>query len=479
MIVVLAVLILAYNVLRRRRMGRAASNRSGIKNVFSIWTPSTPYDTLSARARPRTHASTARTSSEVPTSSVNESSTPDPERLDHRLSVRSIATLPPYRVAPLPSEQLIAREGERAGVDTVVEYPESEGEVEDRREEEMQALYNIREARRREQAEREARRIERREARERGDWRRVQVLEEESRQRARARNASTASALTVEDERRGSSTSSTTQLTTTTSSHSQLDSSYLIAELNSLRETNTRNRRVSSVSYAELGVARHDGSRIRADSIDSDNRPLLDSAASMGGGRSRSRATSTVSSRDGSRSGSRAAHPGSRGYDHRPSTRDSFISQDEDTSEYLGHQDGADLPLDPPSYDDDVSVHGGEAPPYESPVAERAPQLPAPPKPAHVASPGALDRAVSPTPSPLRQAISHFDGSSSTVHESDDGFELTPTAAATAAATTNGMPPLRLNTTTESQPPAIEVLSATPIDSLPPTPGLHGRFNYT
>lgn len=45
----------------------------------------------------------------------------------------------------------------------------------------------------------------------------------------------------------------------------------------------SRDRRVSSVSYADLGVARHDGTRIRANSNESD-RPLLDSAASMSGG---------------------------------------------------------------------------------------------------------------------------------------------------------------------------------------------------
>jgi hypothetical protein len=37
------------------------------------------------------------------------------------------------------------------------------------------------------------------------------------------------------------------------------------------------------VQYDKLGVARHDGSRIRANSTDSDNRPLLDSAASISG----------------------------------------------------------------------------------------------------------------------------------------------------------------------------------------------------
>jgi hypothetical protein len=47
-------------------------------------------------------------------------------------------------------------------------------------------------------------------------------------------------------------------------------------------QSRNRDRRVSSVSYADLGVARHDGTRIRANSNESE-RPLLDSAASIHG----------------------------------------------------------------------------------------------------------------------------------------------------------------------------------------------------
>ena len=368
-------------------------------------------------------------------------------------------TLPPYNPAPLPSERLIAREGERAGVDTVVEYPESETEREARREEEMDTLYTIREARRREQREREERRVARREARARGDWLRLEQLEAESRARARERTDSNANS---DSNRRPSDTSS---VTNAAASRSQQDSSLLIAELNSLRETNARNRRVSSVSYAELGVARHDGSRIRADSIDSDHLPLLDSAASIGGRQSRSRATSRASTRDGSRSRSRVS-PLRTGEDNdqRPSTGGSFVSQDEDgRSEFLTPQSSGELPPHPPSYEDDVSVHGGElgeAPPYSSPVLERNPQFPAPP--AHVAEPGTVERAVSPQPT---DDAAQVRPSLETVPlHRDQGSEPTSTRSGSGE-----MPPLKLLVTQDSQPPSIEVSSATPISAVPPT----------
>jgi hypothetical protein len=376
--------------------------------------------------------------------------------LDHRLSVRSVATLPAYNAVPLPSERLIAREGERAGVDTVVEYPESENEAENRREEEMRALHAIREARRREQAEREARRVERREARERRDWARLRELEEES--RARARSRSNASAIS-DSEGNPNGSSEAIQLTATNTNRSQQDSAYLIAELNSLREYNSRNRRVSSVSYAELGVARHDGSRIRADSVDSDHAPLLDTAAPMGGRTTRSRATSIVSSRDNSRPHSRAAPD-----DRRPSTSGSYLSQDDDgRSGYLTPHSRDDLPPDPPSYEDDISVHGGEVPPYESPVVERNPTFPAAPTPAQATSRDHIESSVN-----LLPAAATSSGNT------QDGFEPTPTEAAAA---TSELPPLRLNTTTNSNPPSIEIMSATPITSVPLTPLSHRRPN--
>ena len=173
-------------------------------------------------------------------------------------------TLPAYDPSLRPNERLIAREGERAGVDTVVEFPETVEEEEARREEDMESLYRIRHARRQEINERNERRRQRQEAREQGDWARLEQLRLDAQRRARARADSNTSA-----------DSSTTTLPPPGSSRE------LIAE--HAARTSSRERRVSSVSYAELGLARHDGSRLRADSVESDHRPLLDSAASISG----------------------------------------------------------------------------------------------------------------------------------------------------------------------------------------------------
>ncbi|MCJ1440444.1 MAG: hypothetical protein MMC23_000927 [Stictis urceolatum] len=280
-------------------------------------------------------------------------------------------TLPPYHTTPLPTERLIAREGERGGVDTVVEYPESELQAESRREEEMQALYNVRQARRREQSDREERRRLRREARAAGNWTRVEELERQSQARATERRNNEQSMLQQLQaaEERGEIEGLPAP-----------DSAYLIAELNSLRERNSRSRRVSSVSYADLGLARHDGSRIRAGSFESDNHPLLDSAASIG---QRSRATSRASSAGRRPSINDLVEPSRPMTGH---TRNgsyggaSYLSDDEDNTvrspriALLTPQTSEDQPPPhPPSYEDDISVHGGEAPPYESPVRERNP----------------------------------------------------------------------------------------------------------
>ncbi|KAJ5225319.1 hypothetical protein N7468_006544 [Penicillium chermesinum] len=165
-------------------------------------------------------------------------------------SIRSVITLPAYSANPNPTEQVVAREGERAGMDMVVEFPETAEEEEARREEQMEALYQVRLNRRQEQAERDARREERRAARARGDSLRLAQIAAES----RVRNSN----------RRSGNNSS-----------SSLSASAVIAE-NQARE---RARRIASVSYADLGHVRHDGSRLRADSANSDHRPLLQNAA--------------------------------------------------------------------------------------------------------------------------------------------------------------------------------------------------------
>jgi hypothetical protein len=169
---------------------------------------------------------------------------------------------------------VIGREGERAGMDTVVEFPEDPAEQEARREEEMESLYQIRQLRRQEIAEREQRRQERREARARGDWARLEELTQESRARAeRARLGATA----------------------VNASSTSVSAASLLAE----HQSRGRDRRVSAVSYASLGKVRHDGTRVRANSEESERGALLSSAAPMGeggGGRGRNRADSGASS---------------------------------------------------------------------------------------------------------------------------------------------------------------------------------------
>lgn len=167
--------------------------------------------------------------------------------MDRHTSIRSVATLPAYSQTAGDNEQILGREGERGGIDVVLENAETAEEEEARREEEMSSLYNIRQQRRQEIAEREDRRRRRREARERGDMASVSAIRQESLLSAQERELRGAAALIAEHQSR------------------------------------SRERRVSSVSYGDLGVARHDGSRVRAGSTSSDRQPLLDSAASISG----------------------------------------------------------------------------------------------------------------------------------------------------------------------------------------------------
>lgn len=163
--------------------------------------------------------------------------------VNRNISIRSIMTLPAYRNKPDENEQVLGREGDRGGVDVVLEHP-TDREEEDLREVEMETLYQIRLARRAEIAEREERRRLRREARARGDT--VALAELSQRARA-ASNSSVISELRAEHD----------------------------------RLKNQRQRAVSSVSYADLGVARHDGTRLRANSQESERMGLLSDAASV------------------------------------------------------------------------------------------------------------------------------------------------------------------------------------------------------
>jgi hypothetical protein len=163
--------------------------------------------------------------------------------VDRRTSVRSVMTLPVYRPAPLATEQVLGREGDRDGIDVVVEHPTAD-EQEELRDEEMEALYQIRVLRRQQIAERDERRRLRQEARARGDR---TVLED-----LRARRRGDESAVMIEG---------------------------LRAEHERIKDK--RKRSASSVSYADVGIARHDGTRLRANSTESERCGLLSDAASM------------------------------------------------------------------------------------------------------------------------------------------------------------------------------------------------------
>ncbi|KAI9816020.1 MAG: hypothetical protein M1827_002012 [Pycnora praestabilis] len=287
--------------------------------------------------------------------------------VDRNTSVRSVMTLPAYNPNPRPNEKILGREGERAGIDTVIEYPEDAEEEESRREEEMESLYQIRVARRTEAAEREERRRLRREAREREDWAALEELRIRSRLRADSSGTQNAP---------GASTTI-------------LGSSNLIND----HTARDRERRISSVSYMDVGLARHDGTRVRANSEDSSEWPLLETAASMGGTVSRPASLFTPSHRR-DRSASSAlsiSTNASDDHDHTtPSTRNGHGSSYFERSSLSNVQTpsasqdtpsgSSDLgeahipPPEPPQYE---NLGWEEAPPYESPVRTRAPQLPA------------------------------------------------------------------------------------------------------
>ncbi|KAM0276856.1 hypothetical protein ACHAQH_006332 [Verticillium albo-atrum] len=186
--------------------------------------------------------------------------------IDRNTSVRSVMTLPVYRAQALENEQVIGREGERDGVDIVIENPTAE-EDEERREREMASLYDIRVARRQEIADREERRRDRQEARNRNDVVALQNI------RDRTRAASNNSVL--EELRRD---------------HERIK--------------NERQRTVSSVSYADLGVARHDGTRLRANSNESERMGLLSDAASIAATSTRSGVISPMQHQRATSSGS-------------------------------------------------------------------------------------------------------------------------------------------------------------------------------
>ncbi|KAE9962314.1 hypothetical protein BLS_000501 [Venturia inaequalis] len=268
--------------------------------------------------------------------------------VDRNTSVRSVMTLPSYSYIPRESEEVIAREGDRGGVDIVLEFPETIAEEEQRRDHEMESLYQIRAARRQEQTERDERRVARREARARGDYAELQRLQTESRRRAES-----------------------------AASGDFVTSAALIAQHQANQQE--RERRVSAVQYSNLGVLRHDGTRLRAGSTDSDNRPLLDSGASISGHsltpslHTRGRSASSLSS--WGRGSSETQRPDNDGFEF--VSLESTRSRASSTSGVSHHshtppsgEDVTDLGIQipaeqPPEYED--------APAYTSPIITRPP----------------------------------------------------------------------------------------------------------
>jgi hypothetical protein len=231
-------------------------------------------------------------------------------------SIRSIITLPSYSRLPKEEEQIIGREGERADMDMVIEFPETADEEEERREGEMESLYQIRLRRREEIAEREERQRQRREALAAGDFARLQQITRDSQasRELNQTNGTSARAMLLE------------------------------------HQAQVRHQRFSSVIYTELGNVRHYGSRIRANSAESEQRPLLSSDA-----RNSTHSILTTNSQAPS------------GLTLTPTLSESIHSgRDTPTEGADGDLSSVHIPP-PPSYDD--YEDWTEAPAYESPIS--------------------------------------------------------------------------------------------------------------
>lgn len=264
--------------------------------------------------------------------------------VDRNTSIRSVLTLPAYRFVASHNEQVLGREGERDGVDTVVEFP-TEQDEEELREQEMNAMYQLRQTRRLQAEARDESRRLRREAERRGD----------SRTAAQIRN-------------RDRATSST--------NNNAVEALRRDIE----RAKDIRQRTVSSVSYADLGVARHDGTRIRASSQESERLGLLAEAADMSGLSVRSGAHSPAMHgrhRSGSSVGSFDSDFPSPTYtrprgDSRPTTPSRLFETRAGSSPELVESDLGVEVMPPPEYvdvslDDDDDAERSTTPMHDAP----------------------------------------------------------------------------------------------------------------
>lgn len=262
-IFLITLLVVTYTFARRYRIQNRSPKYipgSYLKQKWFAWTPRSKYGQVGDGESGRNPSLSANTAYNTAARETGEAAATT-DRVDRHTSVRSVMTLPPYSHAPRETEEVIGREGERDGLDMVVEFPETQEDEEHEREQQMESLYQIRLARRQEIADREARRQARREARAAGDYATLEQLRRESQQRAQG-----------------------TSLANSANGVASVSAATLLAE----HQSRGRDRRISEVTYASVGRVRHDGTRLRANSDDSES-GLLESAAGMGehGGRSR------------------------------------------------------------------------------------------------------------------------------------------------------------------------------------------------
>lgn len=236
----MSVFFIGYLILRHCRKSQREPPRFLPEALRKRWREWNPGTYTSPGPTPR-HPSTRNSARNRHLRNANPGGGAGGAGIDRNTSVRSVMTLPEYRpIAAADRERTIAREGERGGIDVVIEFPETIDEEESRREEHMQTLYEIRLARQLE--------------------------------RAATRESAELSAAAAMG-RPGSSESSVRLV----APDPPVSAAQLMTALASITE---RERRLSKVQYAEIGVARHDGTRVRP-SMDSD-RPLLDATAPMG-----------------------------------------------------------------------------------------------------------------------------------------------------------------------------------------------------
>jgi hypothetical protein len=270
-IFLITLLVSAYTLARRYRLQNRSPKYvpgSYLKQKWFAWTPRSKYGQVGDGESGRTRSLSTNTAYNPAGRETGEAAA-IADGVDRHASVRSVMTLPPYSHAPRETEEVIGREGERDGLDMVVEFPETQEDEEREREQQMESLYQIRLARRQEITDRDARRQARRDARAAGDYATLEQLRRESRQRAQGG----------------------TSLADSVNGAASVSAATLLAE----HQSRGRDRRISEVTYASVGRVRHDGTRLRANSDDSES-GLLESAADMGGHGGRSRGNSDAPS---------------------------------------------------------------------------------------------------------------------------------------------------------------------------------------